>query len=302
MLNFKLSSGKKARPEFMTLFGVDGVGKTSFAASAPKPVVIDIEKGSSNIDTVRIDEGLDSFSDVIQALNYVSNQDFETIVIDSLDRLETLTEKQVCKEKGKKSIEDFGYGAGHKFVQDKWEKELIPLLKHLRETKNVILIAHDIVKTFKDPTMLDDYDRHEIKLNKKLASLIREEVDAVLFMNHKVFVKKESNNVTKGKGLHADQICLFTERRPGHEGKNRYGLPYEIALSKNPEEGWGVYAKHKGVSEPEDPESYRRQIMNLIPEVKNEEVRAKIEEAMSGDLTIGQLKTYLKRVEELIQA
>ena len=302
MSKFKLSKGKKVLPDFITLFGVDGVGKTSFAASAPKPVVIDIEKGSYNIDTNRIDENLDSFSDVINAISFVSNlEDCKTVIVDSVDRLETLAEIQVCKEQGKKSMEDFGYGAGHKLVQDKFEKELIPLLKMIRETKNVVLIAHDIVRTFKDPTLLDDYDRHEIKLNKKIASLIREEVDAVLFINYKTMVKKTNKNDTKGKGLHTDEIVLYTERRPGHEAKNRFGLPYEISLSDKWEEGWSIYQKAKGESSPEDPQVYVRQILNLLPEVKDEETRAKIEEAMKEELTTDQLKKYLKRVESLIE-
>lgn len=302
MSEFKLSKGKKSSPDFITLYGVDGIGKTSFAASAPNPVVIDIEQGSHQINTSRIDEGLTTFSDVVNAVKFAASQSFETIIIDSLDRLETITEVQVCTEHKKDSIEDFGYGAGHKHVQDKWEKELMPVLKQIRKTKNVVLIAHDIVKTFADPTMLDNYDRHEIKLNKKLAALVREEVDGVYFANYRVLVKKENKSQTKGKALGGDVRILYTERRPGHEGKNRFGLPYEIELPDNPSLGWDHYQEIKKSSDAADPTTLIRQIEGLIPEIKDEMIREKVQAEVAKTRDPSALNAYLKRINVIIGA
>ena len=52
MSKFQLSKGKIQEPEFFLLYGVEGIGKTTFAANAPKPAVVDIEDGSKQIDGV----------------------------------------------------------------------------------------------------------------------------------------------------------------------------------------------------------------------------------------------------------
>jgi hypothetical protein len=187
-------------------------------------------------------------------------------------------------------------------VQDKWEKELMPLLKQIRETKNIVLIAHDIVKTFADPTMVDNYDRHEIKLNKKLAALVREEVDGVYFANYKVLVKKENASQTKGKALGGDTRILYTERRPGHEGKNRFGLPYEIELPSDPSGGWDHYQAIKKQSDSEDPEALKRQIKGLIPEIKEEAVREKVKAEVEKTNDPRALSAFINRINIIIGA
>jgi hypothetical protein len=50
---FAVTTGRRARPFWVHLYGPEGVGKTSFAADAPAPVFIDIEGGTFEKDVAR---------------------------------------------------------------------------------------------------------------------------------------------------------------------------------------------------------------------------------------------------------
>lgn len=288
-MKFQLSKGKKVEPEFFLLYGVEGIGKTTFAAQAPKPVIIDIEGGSKQIDTTRIDEEfLGSTNDVIEAIGEMANSDLETIIIDSASRLEKIIWNEVAKDKKKDSIEDIGYAKGYIYALEKWERVLLACKAAQKKGKNVIIIAHNHQKTFNDPTLVEGYSRYEIELHHKAAGLIKKNVDGIYFANYKVLVKE-------GRGLDTGERCLYTERRAGHDAKNRFGLPYEIALD------WEEYIKAKG-SSVLSKDALKRQIEGMLPEVTNEETREKITEALKGDHSIAELQAYLKRVETIIGA
>ena len=57
----------------------------------------------------------ESYIDVMKALDALVNEshDYKTVVIDSLDWLETLIWKQVCSDNKVPSIEKIGYGRGY---------------------------------------------------------------------------------------------------------------------------------------------------------------------------------------------
>jgi hypothetical protein len=293
MSKFQLSSGKVKEPEFMVVYGVEGIGKTTFASQAPSPVIVDIEGGSSEIDITRISpDQLDSFDSVMESLDYLADQDFETIVIDSLSKLEQLVWAKTCRLKsvnGKsyKSIEDFAYKQGYIFALDVWSK-FLDKCEQIRKTKNknIILIGHTATKKFDDPTMSEGYTRYEIDLHAKASYLIRKNVKAIVFANYKTLVKD-------GKGLDTGERVIFTERRPGHDAKNRYSLPYEIMFS------WNDYQDAKANAN-EDPEVVKRQILGMITEIGNVETREKILSVVEKETDISRLKSYLKRVETII--
>ena len=93
MLN--IVSGKMKTPVKMTLYGVEGVGKTAFASKFPRPLFIDAEAGTRRIDVDRIDVSnwTECLSVLRQLMNY-KNQ-YDTIVLDTLDALEYLAIQSV---------------------------------------------------------------------------------------------------------------------------------------------------------------------------------------------------------------
>lgn len=293
MSKFELSKGIKQEPEFLVVYGVEGIGKTTFASQAPNPVIVDIEGGSGEIDTTRISpDQLKTFHNVIDAIKHLSGEDgVGTIVIDSLSKLEQLIWKETCERKSKngktfKSIEDFVYKQGYIFALDEWQEFVEACGIARSQGKNVVIIGHTAAKNFDDPTMLEKYARYEIDIHPKASALLKKYVKAVLFANYKTLVKD-------GKGLETGERLIYTERRPGHDAKNRYGLPYEIPFN------WEFYIQAKKDSVV-TPESIKRQISGIITEVADDETRGKIEKAVASTNDVNTLKTYLERVNTII--
>ncbi len=94
------------KTERVIIYGESGLGKTTFATSAPNPIVIQTEDGLGEID-VPCFPLAESYIDVMKALDALVNEshDFKTVVIDSLDWLETLIWKQVCSDNKASLIE-----------------------------------------------------------------------------------------------------------------------------------------------------------------------------------------------------
>jgi hypothetical protein len=232
----RVTTGKIKKPHLLLIYGVDGIGKSSFAAGAPKPIFLGTEDGTDHLDVARF-PCPESWPDVGMAIQelYKEKHDYKTLVIDSLDWLEPLLYAEICKEHGAKSIElaAGGYGKGYVEAAVRWEA----FIKHINRLRidrqmNVILIAHSELTQHSDAANQITYDKFQLKLHKKSAPKFREWVDSVLFANFEVFAKTEGKEL-KAFGSGARKI--WTEGRPGYDAKNRLGLPECIDLS------WDAY-------------------------------------------------------------
>ncbi|MEI6225750.1 MAG: AAA family ATPase, partial [Deltaproteobacteria bacterium] len=83
-----ITKGKRPVPFRLLIHGIDGIGKSSFAASAPNPVFLGPEDGTNHLDVARFPVPT-SWEDVIDALRTLATDKggFETLVVDSLDWL-----------------------------------------------------------------------------------------------------------------------------------------------------------------------------------------------------------------------
>src|SRR5262245_16076935 len=146
-----LEKGVENKPPRIVVYGVKGIGKTSFAASAPAPVIIQTEDGIGLLDVQRFPIAK-SFSDVLAAITVLlkENHEFKTVVLDSIDWTERLIHEVVKKEHGEKIFND--YGKGYVLALSHFEN-LIAGLNALRERKgmNIVLTAHTIVKRYESP-------------------------------------------------------------------------------------------------------------------------------------------------------
>ena len=239
----KQTEKKKARRTL--LYGVQGIGKSSWAAKWPNPVFIDIEDGLSDLGVMSFPKSK-NFMDVWEPVQEmgsteVKNHSFETLVIDSVDWLEKLIYKQVLIESPTKfqTIADIPYGKGYEKATELFEKLILALNSVVANGINVLLLAHCSIKRFESPEM-ESYDRYAPKLhvNSKgygVGSLVQEFCDEVLFCNFKVYNKttdegfNRKRNLAKGTG----ERIIYTTERPSHLAKNRLGLPEEIAMSKD---------------------------------------------------------------------
>ncbi|MGW8278549.1 ATP-binding protein [Sphingomonas aurantiaca] len=236
-----LRSSTIMRPPRIVIYGPHGVGKNTFASSAPKPVLIDIEDGQPaglGVPSLRVPE----FPPLMEALTalYTEEHDFETLIVDSLDWLEPIFHREAIRRNNEanpnkpwSTIEDAGYGKGYILALDPL-REYIDGINALRNERNMAIIqtAHAEVKRFDSPES-EPFDRYQIKLHKQASALVQEHADMVLFANYKTSTTKAEvggkKTVTRGVGGGARVI--YTEERPAFLAKNRHNLPPELPLS-----------------------------------------------------------------------
>lgn len=239
-----LKTGVELNAPRTILYGQAGIGKTTFGAGCPGAVILPLEDGFGDMSVTRFPL-LQSWEAVLEALRCLIKEDhkFQTIVIDTIDRLEKLIFAQVCKDEEKDSIEKIGYAKGYIYALKYWE-ELLSLLTILREKKHmmVMLIAHSTIKTFTPPDPhLDPYDVYKLDLHDKAANMLKDWVDMVLFAKYKVWTKVK-NKIDRAKAVGEGERFIYTEERPSHWGKNRYHLPYELPFPK--EGAWQIIQDH----------------------------------------------------------
>lgn len=229
----RLSRGKLTRPLRIVLYGVDGIGKSTFGASAPDPVFIGAEDGTANLDVTRF-PACTKWQDVLDAIGalFAEPHDFKTVVLDSADWAELLVNEQVCAEHGVPGIESIGYGKGYVFAAEKFMQVLRGFDALVGKGMNVIVIAHAQIKSYQDPDLDAAYDRFQMKLGKTFEPRLREWADCVLFANYDTTLKQVGGNdkAPKFRGKDFGKRIIHTERRAAFDAKNRFGLPERIPL------------------------------------------------------------------------
>lgn len=233
-MSFNLSSIKKSTgikaPRVM-IYGPHGLGKTTFGAGAPNPIFICTEDGLGRLEVDHFPLAT-SYNEVIDAIGALYNEDhnFNTVVIDSLDWLDSLVWQDI---ESKHDAKDLAYGKGAVIAADYW-RQILEGLSALRDQKGmaVVLIAHSEIKRFDSPEV-EPYDRYQPKLQARSSALIQEWSDAVLFTNFKTIVKKDDVGFNKSvsRGVTTGERLMYTTEKPAYLAKNRYSLPDSLPLS-----------------------------------------------------------------------
>ncbi len=237
---------KDIKPPKVVIYGVGGIGKTTWAAAAPNPIFIFTEAGQGQLELAKFpgDTGTGlckSFVTVLECCKALYEQDhnYGTVVLDGLDFTEALCWAYTCQQYGQPSIDtnggEFGFGRGYLLATENG-RLLLDWLDRLRDEKNmaVVCIAHADAVKFHPPES-EAYDRYEFRLHKRFRETVHDWADAVLFANYETYVVKD----TEGTGKHAKERArgsgmgqrkVYTEQRPAFVAKNRYSLPPELPL------------------------------------------------------------------------
>ena len=228
-----IRKGRNTKKPRVVVYGPAGVGKTTFATSAPAPIVLQTEDGLGQIDVPHFPLAT-TFDDVLSAIGALFQEahEFKTLVVDSLDWLEPLIWQDVCQAHKVESIESLGYGKGYVEALTRW-RMFCDGITALRDQKDmwIVMIAHSQVTHVEDPTQ-PTYDSHGLKMHKKAAAVIEEFSDVIGFANLKTMTISEdagfNNKRTRAKTT--GERVLNVAPNPAYTAKNRYSLPPTLPL------------------------------------------------------------------------
>jgi hypothetical protein len=232
-----LVSTKSDKPPVILLYGVDGIGKTSLASEFPNPIYLHTDGEEPPSDIEMASPGtIESYTDLVELINELltTEHPHQTVIIDSIDGLESLVWAETASRLKIGSIEEAGYGKGYIEADTEWQYLMAGVLALKNQLGiGVVLLAHPEVIRFDSP-ITDPYARYTIKLHKRANALIREKSDIVAFMNYRTTIKEKEvarqKTVAHGEGGGDRQVHL--EERPGYLAKNRYQMPVTIQYKK----------------------------------------------------------------------
>jgi hypothetical protein len=100
---------------------------------------------------------------------------------------------------------------------------------------NVVVVAHAQMRKFEQPDEIGSYDSWELKLEKKVAPLVKEWADIILFCNYKTYIVNVDNQgAAKGKNkAQGGERVMYTSHHPCWDAKNRHDLAPELKLDYN---------------------------------------------------------------------
>lgn len=222
----KIVTGKQKRAQRVVLYGVESVGKSTFAANFPKPLFLDVEGGTAHLDVDRVE--INSSDALTSALSEAKKLSYETIVIDSIDWTERLVVEGLLAQHKKTSIEDWGYGKGWVMVAEKMSRLLTAFDDLIGLNINVVLIAHSKVQRVEPPDLMSAYDRYELKLSKQSSPIVKEWADELWFLKFKTKVMQSEGG--KSKGMGGKERIMLTTHSAAYDAKTRSGLAEELPL------------------------------------------------------------------------
>lgn len=260
-------------PLIVTILGTPGSGKTSMAATFPKPFLIrtqgeaiprDLPADRKPLELGETDT-VEKLWDQLKAL-VNDDHDFQTLIVDSVTGLETLFISDILSKDKAKAIQKAlgGYGAGRDAVaaQHMRVRRAAELMR-TRRGMNVVFLAHsDIVRI--EPPDSDGYSSYSLRLHDKSVSSYVDAVDVVGFIKQHTVLRGEDEG--RKKAITTGERVLVTYLTPANVSKNRLGIEDDIDVVK----GENPLAAFIGTPKPKKPQK-PEPIADETPDSINEE-------------------------------
>lgn len=225
---FNITSGPTATAQKVVLYGVEGIGKSTFASQFPSPIFIDTEGSTSNMNVQRLPKPT-SWQMLMDEVDYVKqSQVCQTLIIDTADWADYLCQTYLCAKNKWESIESPGYGQGYVYVREEFGRLLNKLSDLTEMGINIILTAHTEMKKEEKADEFGKYDHYQLKMSKYAAALVKEWADMVLFANFETTIITDSK--TKSKKAVGGNRVIYTTHHPAWDAKNRHGLADKLPL------------------------------------------------------------------------
>lgn len=206
----------------LVLYGKAGTGKTTLAASFPKPLLIDIsERGS---DSVRDIKGLDvirvrDWQELEMTYWYLKKNDpeYETVIVDTVSYAQELVMRHVLEEKGV-SVDSGELGKWGSMTKRDWgtiASTLKTFLTNLRDLDmNVVFIAHD--RIFNAGEEDDEADGITPSVGPRLMPSVASALNAAVSVIGNTFIRERFKLVGEGKKQKEKRIVEYCLRLGPH--------------------------------------------------------------------------------------
>lgn len=276
----RVRKGKRKLPPRVLVYGFDGIGKTSFAAGAPRPFFIDANKGSSKFDVEAVEPN--SWDDARSWIDAVADGTVkcDTLVLDSLTDLEAMSHAKLFPQDTVTGYKG-GYGKGDDVVSSEWRLVLAQLERVWLSGKAIVVVAHARVRKFEDPTG-PGYERFEVSSRPGLAGQLRMWSDFVFFCREDVGIAPGG-----GKAVTTNVRSMYTRRTPAYDAKARASLmfPEKILLS------WHEFQLALDLDNAGNRSGVEASIAEMLSEIGDPELDKKVREYIK-DFPAGIMEAY----------
>ena len=229
--------GVETVPLVTVVTGATAVGKTHFACQSDAPIMLDLEHGAEIHNNQKIPlYGKDIvFDDCIEALRliYTNHKKIgvKTVIVDSMDWVQKLIHKEVCKQKNVETIDELKWGAGYQ-LSASLAQDFINGLDSLRQLGlEIVIICHtQIVKV--DEPIHDLYEIYDLKLDRLIRNTIKEWATIIAFceFDQKTHLKGERFGQKVYKAISTGNRIMHTVPQAGFAAKSRIPIPSPLPL------------------------------------------------------------------------
>jgi len=232
-------------PPVTMIHAEGGVGKTTFAASMPRPYFFDCEKSSLRLNVSRCTPS--SFVELYAALVAFLEEDHEyrTCVLDTLDWAEKLAIKRVFEQNDITSLDEISHGGAYVKLDGKI-LQLYEILNAIHSKGIAIcILSHNIIKPYVNPTGRN-YDKIMFKTQREgTGKLFSEWAEVVGYLHIPVIVSEDRKDMKgfakKTTTTTLQKVVLSCAPNAAYEAKNKFGIISDINIP--PENGWNELEK-----------------------------------------------------------
>lgn len=228
---------KKILPPLITLYGAVGVGKSSFAASFPKPFFFDFENRTTHIKNIVRDTdygvdiaNLENWPALINIIGELASTDFETIIFDGVTKLQNFVWDEVRRQLNHDNPRMMPYGVGYGRAAELFAS-LMHAAKNLqtKHKKIIIFIDHEKVKE-EDTNVANNQAiaKYYPECMNGVSKILTKESDYIFRLTENIIVRQDKK--TGDTSATFNGLVLQTDRRHNVEAVLKSSLPLPATI------------------------------------------------------------------------
>lgn len=182
----------------MVLYGAPKIGKSTFCSRFPKALFIATEPGLDHLETFNIQ--VHSWIEILEVLAELAKgkHDFDTVIIDTVDRACALCAEAILDKYNKANSEhpatdicDISYGRGYRYMSAEFSRVLTKLFNI---GLSVIFTSHEQMET------IDTVDGPRTKLmpsfDERCRTILLPMVDIIAYVQSEMYLKEDGSKAT----------------------------------------------------------------------------------------------------------